>query len=274
MSLPSFGGVIPAYAASLSSIILKAGQTAGRQCPLKNETVLLPPPSVAITSCPTYLQSFTSLHKLMETQEGKKKSVETDHSTVRNAHTLPAGTETGIILHKILENIPFHLALGHDNQQILRSKILKFVQDTPYAEWESVISEMIITTLTTPLTGQSFCLADLDENKIYRECEFYYPSHKNYMKGTIDLCFEHEGEYYLVDWKTNRLGDNTENYHAKAMEEAIKINHYDVQAGIYAEALQRYLTIFYNQPKQCNGIYYLFIRGIGPSTGIWKQNIC
>lgn len=262
-----------AQTASLSLKILKADQTARRPDRHKNETLLLPPPSVAIAASPSYVQSFTSLHKLIGANR-EKKPVEMLNSTGLNAHTLPLGTDTGIIIHKILENIPFHLGTGYDNQQTLRSKVLKSVQDTPYAEWEGVISDMIINTLTTPLIGQSFCLADLDENKMYRECEFTYPSHKNYLKGTIDLIFEHEGEYYLVDWKTNWLGDSTEEYHTQAMEEAVKINHYDVQAGIYAEALQRYLTLFYNQPKRCNGVYYLFIRGIGPGTGMWRQNIC
>jgi exodeoxyribonuclease V beta subunit len=218
------------------------------------------------------MQSFTSLTQNRKSNFNKflKQS-----SELQNAHTLPTGIETGIMLHKILENIPFYLGLKPDVEQTLIPFINHFVQNTSFTGWSEVIAEIIMRNLTTKLPGESFCLADVDENKKYRECEFLYSSHKNYLTGTIDLCFEHQGKYYLVDWKSNWLGCETEKYHLQAMEESIISNHYDLQADIYIEGLRRYLQLFYKEPFEdlFGGIYYLFLRGVGPKTGIWKRNV-
>ncbi len=41
------------------------------------------------------------------------------------------------------------------------------------------------------------------------------------LKGFIDLVFEHEGRYYVVDWKSNWLGPDDAAYTPEAMREAI-----------------------------------------------------
>src|SRR3546814_20420498 len=51
-------------------------------------------------------------------------------------------------------------------------------------------------------------------------------------KGFIDLTFEHEGRYYVADYKSNWLGVDDMAYTAQAMEQSILDNRYDMQYEI------------------------------------------
>ena len=62
-----------------------------------------------------------------------------------------------------------------------------------------------------------------------------------YLKGYIDLVFEHEGRVYVVDYKTNHLGDHYADYDAPAMREAMARSHYYLQYHLYALAVDRVL---------------------------------
>ena len=83
-----------------------------------------------------------------------------------------------------------------------------------------------------------------------------------YLRGTIDYLFEHNGSIYLVDWKTNWLED----YSPKHLKEAMEQHHYTLQANIYREAAKRYMTCY--EKKKFGGIFYLFVRGMDPKTGM------
>ena len=129
----------------------------------------------------------------------------------------------------------------------------------------------------------SFYLANLDPSCMYREMPFMFPcdpeSKKNspvnsesLIRGVIDLVFLRRDKYYIVDWKSNWLGQRREDYSHDAMEQAMSENGYFLQASIYTEALGRYLKIVDPRPfKDCfGGIFYLFMRGMSPDqrTGI------
>ena len=85
------------------------------------------------------------------------------------------------------------------------------------------------------------------------------------MRGFIDLVFESEGKLYILDWKTNHLGDRPEAYTQAAMEKAMSQHDYYLQYCLYCVALKRHLesrwpqTPFY---ERFGGVFYLFIRGI------------
>ena len=88
----------------------------------------------------------------------------------------------------------------------------------------------------------------------------------------IDLFFEHQGKYYLLDWKSNWLGPSLEYYEPCRMQQAMETNGYFLQAAIYQEALQRYMRRFDQRPfsKFFGGTYYLFLRGLGgEGTGVF-----
>jgi exodeoxyribonuclease V beta subunit len=85
------------------------------------------------------------------------------------------------------------------------------------------------------------------------------------LKGFIDLVFEHQGKYYVLDWKSNHLGDDVSYYHGQALSGAMADHRYDLQYQIYALALHRFLRSRidnYDYEQHFGGVYYLFLRGM------------
>ena len=81
-----------------------------------------------------------------------------------------------------------------------------------------------------------------------------------------DLVFEHEGKYWVLDYKSNALGANDAAYTKRAMEEAMAGHRYDIQGAIYMLALHRLLKSRlgddYDPARQLGGAVFLFLRGI------------
>lgn len=90
------------------------------------------------------------------------------------------------------------------------------------------------------------------------------------LKGFIDLVFEHEGRFYVVDYKSNYLGNQPECYTREAMETAMIEHRYDVQYQLYTLALHRYLQTRipdYDYNQHIGGVCYLFLRGMTGEAG-------
>jgi exodeoxyribonuclease V beta subunit len=87
------------------------------------------------------------------------------------------------------------------------------------------------------------------------------------LKGFSDLVFEHEGRYWVLDYKSNALGGNDAAYHAKALAQGMAEHRYDVQGAIYLLALHRLLASrlgdAYDPAQQLGGAVFFFLRGIG-----------
>jgi exodeoxyribonuclease V beta subunit len=93
------------------------------------------------------------------------------------------------------------------------------------------------------------------------------------MKGFVDLVFEHRGRYYLADWKTNWLGPTPEHYTAERIAAEMRKHHYDLQYYVYAVALHRHLASRvpgYDCERHLGGVYYFFVRGMTPATGMQR----
>lgn len=93
------------------------------------------------------------------------------------------------------------------------------------------------------------------------------------LMGFADLVFEHNGRWWVLDYKTNYLGSEAGSYHERAQTQAMLANRYDVQAAIYLLALHRLLRsrlgASYCPEKHLGGAVYFFVRGIdGPSQGL------
>ncbi|MEO6678114.1 MAG: PD-(D/E)XK nuclease family protein, partial [Pseudomonas sp.] len=83
-------------------------------------------------------------------------------------------------------------------------------------------------------------------------------------KGFIDLTFEHDGRYYVADYKSNWLGVDDAAYTEQAMEQSILDNRYDLQYVLYLLALHRQLKARlpdYDYDRHVGGALYLFLRG-------------
>lgn len=94
------------------------------------------------------------------------------------------------------------------------------------------------------------------------------------MHGYIDLVLRHDGRYYIVDYKSNLLGQDLADYNTDSLRSAVKSHRYDLQYLIYTVALHRYLRRCikdYQYERDFGGVYYLFLRGIRQQrgTGIW-----
>jgi exodeoxyribonuclease V beta subunit len=88
------------------------------------------------------------------------------------------------------------------------------------------------------------------------------------LTGFMDLVLLHEGRYYVLDYKSNRLPD----YTAPSLQQAMLAHRYDVQASLYLLALHRLLKSRlpgYSYEQHIGGALYLFLRGIDqPGCGM------
>lgn len=83
--------------------------------------------------------------------------------------------------------------------------------------------------------------------------------------GFADVVVHSQGRYWVVDYKTNRLGDSAAAYTPEAMRDAVLHHRYDLQAMLYLLALHRLLhnRLPNYQPEQyLGGAMYWFVRGI------------
>jgi exodeoxyribonuclease V beta subunit len=218
----------------------------------RKEPPLLPPPKEpVIAGAPQFLLSFTAL--------SQKTHAENPIEVGENI--LPPGAETGTILHKILEKL-------FTTKQDVKKLILREIEGTHLEGWHTAIEEMIQKVLQLSL--KDFTLSDLSPRKLQAEMEFLFPTEGGMVKGFIDLFFEKEGLYYLLDWKSNLLSD----YGPSHLEQAMRENDYFLQGEIYSQALRRYLRLFDSRSfEECfGGVFYVFLRG--PAVYYFRPTLC
>ena len=97
------------------------------------------------------------------------------------------------------------------------------------------------------------------------------------LKGFIDLVFEHEGRFYVLDYKSNWLGASDEAYRVETMQAAVLAHRYELQYLFYLLALHRLLKVRlpdYDYDHHVGGAIYLFLRGSGaPSRGVFAARL-
>ncbi len=105
---------------------------------------------------------------------------------------------------------------------------------------------------------------------------------QGFLVGSMDLVFEFNGKFYIVDWKTNLIdlpdgtkSANPEDYTDENIQRTMKRHQYYLQALLYQVALLRMLKLHYpNQlfPTEMLGeIAYVFLRAIDeehPGRGV------
>jgi exodeoxyribonuclease V beta subunit len=208
-------------------------------------------------------------------------------------HQFPRGASPGTFLHSLFEDLDF-------TQPIAPDWVAEKLQRGGFEEhWQPVISEWIDTILHVPLADTGASLHQLTAKEKQVEMEFYIPIAQNLragaldalirrydplsaecppldfrevrgmLKGFIDLVFRHEGRYYLLDYKSNWLGESAEAYTREAMAAAMQSHRYDLQYQLYTLALHRYLRhriADYDYERHFGGVIYLFLRGVEPGN--------
>jgi exodeoxyribonuclease V beta subunit len=88
------------------------------------------------------------------------------------------------------------------------------------------------------------------------------------LTGFMDLVLQHQGRFWVLDYKSNLLPD----YQAQSLCNAVLVKRYEVQYVLYTLALHRLLKSRlpdYNYEQHMGGAVYLFLRGIdSPHAGV------
>ncbi|HEX3018907.1 MAG TPA: exodeoxyribonuclease V subunit beta [Chitinispirillaceae bacterium] len=215
-----------------------------------------------------------------------------------NIFNFPRGSNAGTFLHSVFEKTDFSDCSSVQAHSNIESLLDLHQFDS---SWKPVISQLVTDTLNTPLKNGSgdFKLSEISKTSCRKEMEFYFPLKKisppdlqqifsgqvqtdlfmndyhaeglqfspsyGFMKGYIDLIFESGNRFYLLDWKSNHLGNRYEDYHPDSLKEVMKAEHYILQYHIYLTALDKYLELRYkgySYQKNFGGVYYVFLRGI------------
>lgn len=90
---------------------------------------------------------------------------------------------------------------------------------------------------------------------------------QGYFTGFIDLVFEQDGRFYVLDWKSNHLGYQAQDYGPQPVAAAMSEHGYWLQYLVYVLAVDRYLAQRipgYSYERHFGGVFYLFLRGVRP----------
>lgn len=215
--------------------------------------------------------------------------------------SFPRGAKAGTLLHDLLENLDFSETDPPVIMKLVAEKLAEYGFDP---KWQETVVGLIGRVLAAPLPSPSgeFTLARISRAERLSEFEFNFPLQRvtpqglgkifsdhggtgmpagfpariekldfqpaqGYMKGFIDLIFQFQGRFYLVDWKSNFLGTRVEDYHRENLARAMEDHFYRLQLNLYVLALHRYLKYRvpgYRYAEHFGGAYYLFLRGIDP----------
>lgn len=210
--------------------------------------------------------SFTSLHHAAQEEIDPLDRV--GHSSEEQREdTLPLGAATGTFLHRILELVLKEELHRPYQEEAIFQMISQQAEGHALHGCEESIAHLVKEVIHTPLDKEkSFSFADIHSKDIFLEMEFAFEFEGHMMKGFIDGVFLWQGKYYLVDWKSNYLGNEESDYSKESMENAMQEQGYFLQAAIYTEALKRYLAQVEKQSFDAifGGAFYIFLRKSAP----------
>ena len=229
-------------------------------------------------------------------QADEAQSIPNTSAPASGIYGLPRGAEPGVYIHELLEQCA---RLGFDSVDPESELALELIRDIfQHTDWENkhgILANALQQWLCQPLLENAeLSLSKLKPSQYQAEMEFLLgadhadankldtlvtqhlfadrprprlvPKQINgLLKGFIDLVFEHEGRYYVLDYKFNSLGDNADAYTQDALENAMLDKRYDLQAVLYLLALHRLLKVrlgdAYDYDSHIGGGIYLFLRG-------------
>ena len=214
--------------------------------------------------------------------------------------TFPSGFRPGNCLHEIFER---NVEPAADLDEICRDMLAKYRIE---ARWAPVARTMVENTLNAPLEspvdGSVFCLAQVE--RPISEMEFHLPLNgidratlarcfaahgyrhgipdssseiDGFLHGFIDVVARHGERWYVMDYKSNWLGDNILAYSGRAVRDAMDAHGYAAQYLFYLAALHRFLQLRlpdYDYERHIGGVFYLFVRGMSPDMpgqGVYRD---
>ncbi|TEW51808.1 exodeoxyribonuclease V subunit beta [Psychromonas algicola] len=219
----------------------------------------------------------------------------------KTVFSFPRGAKHGTFLHELFEEIDFQGCTPEQLIPWLTERLTLNNYDDP-EQWAPIVSDWVMAILAHPLAEVDFpalSLSQLSEQQKKVEMQFFIPMQpieaepinrlisfydplsaragslqfnqvQGMLKGFIDLTFEFEGQYFIMDYKSNYLGDSLSDYSEQAMADAIVDHRYDFQYQLYTLALHRLLRsrlADYDYEQHIGGVFYTFLRGMQGETG-------
>lgn len=205
----------------------------------------------------------------------------------------PHSTKVGNLLHRLFEHWDFHQPLEDE-------KLLALCEQLNLTEqWLTLLKNWLTAVVSTPLPA-GFCLAQIEPKKRLNEWQFYLrlsnpkaltqlnqllKTHsplarhlpdlqlaqlEGFVRGFVDCIVEIEGKFYLLDYKSNFLGNLAQDYSQEKLAKTMGQYRYDLQYLLYTLALHRYLRTRragYDYERDFGGVAYLFLRGMNGEAG-------
>ncbi|WAR43712.1 exodeoxyribonuclease V subunit beta [Methylomonas rapida] len=212
-------------------------------------------------------------------------------------HGLPRGAEPGVLVHELLEQcalLGFGAVLAQP--ELALPLIDKLFKGHNWENKQNILAQALQQWLKLPLLADTgISLSDLASHRYQAEMEFLLGAEAadvrlidtlvtrhtfaglarprlqanqihGLLKGFIDLVFVHEDRYYVLDYKFNALGTNSDAYGDAALQNAMLNKRYDLQSMLYLLALHRLLKTRlgerYDYDSHIGGSIYLFLRGV------------
>ncbi|SFU64735.1 exodeoxyribonuclease V subunit beta [Pseudoduganella namucuonensis] len=207
-------------------------------------------------------------------------------------HRFPRGSVPGNFLHEQLEWMGQE-GFGEVLDPHFDTRLIRRIERAGWAHRQDDTVAWLRAIATEPLPHLDAPLASLEA--VLPEMEFWFPSENlssgaldrlcrrhllqgvarpalperrlhGMLKGFTDLVFEHEGRYWVLDYKSNALGANDAAYHTQALAHGMAEHRYDIQGAIYMLALHRLLQTRmddYDPALHLGGAIFFFLRGIG-----------
>ena len=213
---------------------------------------------------------------------------------------IPAGPATGTVIHSQLEALASRQFPGADDPAF-SATVDRGLRGQRWRPWVPAIRDWLaaVTATDLPLPGAApVRLSALDDGAFVAELEFLVAVGRvrasridaiirrhtlggvgrpalgendlnGMIKGYIDLVFCHEGRYWVMDYKSNRLPSCADARASEALEQIVRQKRYDAQYALYLLALHRLLRArlgrTYDYDTHVGGAVCFFLRGIGQS---------
>ncbi len=213
-------------------------------------------------------------------------------------HEFPKGSEAGNCLHGVLEKL---IENKEPDVKVIDSFLRMYGINYSY---KKDVIRMIEEVKNAYFRSDDlkFSLADVKKENMISELDFHFSFDKfvsekfeeiicedapglhvrntiseisitGFMKGFADMVFFHEGKYFILDWKSNYLGDYASDYSEEKLIQSMRSSKYAVQLYIYTFALYKLLKIRNKDFSydDFGGFFYVYLRGVsaGSSNGIY-----
>ena len=231
-----------------------------------------------------------------EDRRVEKSSDTFDEPPPAGPTSLRAARASGVFLHELLERMPLasfapprrfaEWRAGEEVSALFEESIAAHRIDPAQREHAE---RLIWTAYTTPvaLPGGDRVDGFAAAGRVVREMEFVYPIPEpehptladpgpraplrvahGYVRGSLDLAFEHRGLTYFADWKSDSLAS----YAPDSLARHVSL-HYEEQARLYTLAVVRLLGVRSRGDHEARfgGLLYCFLRGFDEGGGLWSS---